>query len=433
MLFLFFLIMFVFNSFTVSYITVYPKNVSEFLNYYVNRGQGKNISVGTLKISDLAKEYVKEVLDSNRLSYGPFLQKFESEFAKAHRGKFCVSSNSGTSSLQVALQAMKEIYHWSDGDEVIVPAVTFVATSNIVLHNRMVPVFVDVERDFYEIDPDLIESKITSKTRAIIPVHLFGLPCDMDPIRELASKYGLKIIEDSCETMLASYKGVSVGSLGDIGCFSTYIAHLLTTGVGGLAVTNSPEYAVKMRSLVNHGRDSIYISIDDDNNLTDSELKEVISRRFSFVSIGHSFRITELEGALGLAHLQDLQSQIEVRRFNGAYLVDKLSTLKDYIQLPKIRANSDHSFMMFPLVLLNENKTELVNYLELSGIETRDMLPLTNQPVYKAMFDIKEGDFPVADWINKQGFYIGCHQDLKIEDLDYIVETLKRYFFEKNR
>lgn len=130
----------------------------------------------------------------------------------------------------------------------------------------MKPVLVDVEPDFYGINPVLIEEKITPRTRAIIVVHLFGLPADMEPILDIAKRNNLKIIEDSCETMFASYKGRKVGSLGNIGCFSTYVAHLLITGVGGLNTTNEPAYAVKMRSLINHGRDSIYLNIDDDDN-----------------------------------------------------------------------------------------------------------------------------------------------------------------------
>jgi perosamine synthetase len=292
----------------------------------------------------------------------------------------------------------------------------------------MQPVFVDIEKDYYEIDPQLIEAKITSKTRAIIPVHLFGQPCDMDPIRELAKKYNLKIIEDSCETMLARYKGSMVGSLGDISCFSTYIAHLLTTGVGGLSLTNDPNYAVLMRSLLNHGRDSIYISIDDDNNVSEEKLKEIIGKRFSFISIGHSFRITELEGALGVAQMEELPEIVRKRRFNGTYLTIGLQELQSKIQLPKIRPQTEHSFMMFPIVLLNETKTKLVNYLEEHGVETREMLPLINQPIYKKLFNLNPKDYPVADWVNNNGFYVGCHQDLTPEDLDYVIALIKNYF-----
>ena len=388
----------------------------------------RNVPVGALHISANAKKYVNEVLDANRLSYGPSLKAFEQDFAHFHDCNFGLISNSGTSSLQIALQALKELHGWQDGDEILVPAVTFVATSNIVLHNRMVPVFVDVEPNYYEIDPRLIEAKITPRTRAIIPVHLFGQPCDMDPIIALAQKYNLKIIEDSCETMFARYKGRSVGNLGDIGCFSTYIAHLLTTGVGGLNTTNNPQYAITMRSLMNHGRDSIYISIDDDNNATADTMKEIIARRFAFVSIGHSFRVTEMEGALGRAQLEDKDRIITTRQKNAAYLTQKLQSLTEHIQLPKIRPETDHVFMMYPIVLKNEPKKQLVQYLEQYGIETRDMLPLICQPIYVKMFNIKLGDYPVADWINMNGFYVGCHQELTHDDLDHIVTVLEAYF-----
>jgi perosamine synthetase len=389
--------------------------------------QSRYVAVGTLTISENAKKYVNEALDANRLSYGPFLKKFERDFGNTHDSKYCVSSNSGTSSLQVALQALKEIHGWQDGDEVIVPAVTFVATSNIVMHCRMTPVFVDVESDYYELDPKLLEAKITPRTRAIIPVHLFGHPCDMDPIVEIAKKYDLKIIEDSCETMFARYKGRSVGNLGDIGCFSTYVAHLVITGVGGLSTTNNPDYAVAMRSLVNHGRDSIYIT-DADNSTDADEMKEIIARRFRFVSIGHSFRVTELEGALGVAELEVWPDMIAKRKANAQYLLNGLKKYEDRMQLPKARPGADHVFMMFPLVLYNETKVDLVNYLESQGVETRDMLPLINQPIYRKMFGIKDGDYPVADWINNNGFYIASHQNLTQDDLDYMIKVIGDYF-----
>lgn len=391
----------------------------------------RKVEVGTLRISEKEKTYVNQVLNDNRLSYGPFLQRFENNFASIHQAKFGVVSNSGTSSLQIALQALKEIHDWQDDDEVIVPAITFVATANIVLHNKMKPVFVDVDSRFYEIDPTLIEAKVTKRTRAIIPVHLFGQPCDMDPIKAIAKKYNLKIIEDSCETMFARYNGHMVGTLGDIGCFSMYVAHLLTTGVGGIAITNNPTYLIAMRSLVNHGRDSIYLSIDDDDNADAAKKCEIIAKRFSFISIGHSYRITEMEGALGVAQLENWSEMIQKRRANAYYLLEHLRNLENVLQLPTIRDGCEHSFMMFPVVLKNETKKKLVSYLEEHEIETRDMLPLINQPVYRKIFNIKPGDYPVADWINSNGFYVGCHQNLSKEDLDYIIDTFNNYFVNK--
>lgn len=387
----------------------------------------RKIAVGTLSISPQAKRYVNQVLDSNRLSYGPFSRRLEAEFARLHGCRFAVLANSGTSALHVALAALKEMHGWHDGDAVLVPAVTFVATANVVVHNRLTPIFVDVEKEYYGIDPALVAQKITPKTRAIIPVHLFGLPCDMAPITALARQHELKIIEDSCETMFATYRGQSVGSLGEIGCFSTYVAHLLTTGVGGLCTTDDPAYAVKLRSLVNHGRDSIYLSIDDDD-VGGEQLQEIVDKRFSFVSLGHSFRMTEMEAALGVAQLETWAAMMRARRANAAYLTERLAPLGDVIQLPAIRPQSDHSFMMFPIVLRQEEKRRLVHFLEQHDVETRDMMPLINQPVYQRLFAIPLADYPVADWINRSGFYVGCHQGLSRQDLDTIVLLLMTYF-----
>lgn len=388
----------------------------------------KRIGVGTVTLSEQAKKNVMEVLETGRLSYGPFLKKLEGEFAKMHHSQFGIMSNSGTSALHVAVQALKEFHGWKDGDEVLVPAITFVATSNVVIHNNMKPVFVDVEKEYYGIDPEKIEQKITERTRAIIPVHLFGMSCEMDTIMAIAKKHNLKVIEDSCETMYATYKGKMVGSFGDIGCFSTYIAHLLVTGVGGINTTDNAEYAVKLRSLVNHGRDSIYISIDDVKGKSGEELKEILDARFRFISIGHSFRVTEMEGALGVAQLENLPQIIETRRKNAAYLIEHMKKFENHLQLPKIRPGAEHSFMMFPLVLKQEKKQTLVGWLEANGVETREMLPLINQPIYQKLFAINEADYPVAKWINDSGFYIGCHQDVTREDMNYIIRIFSEYF-----
>jgi dTDP-4-amino-4,6-dideoxygalactose transaminase len=372
------------------------------------------------------RTYINQVLDSGRISYGNKSREFEERFAYIHDARFAVLSNSGTSSLQVALQAMKEIGGWADGDEVIVPAVTFVASVNAILHNGLTPVLVDVDPLYYELDTDLIEDAITPRTRAIMPVHLFGQQCDMLHIRYIAERNNLKVLADSCECMFVNHNGHGVGWWADIACFSTYVAHLLTTGVGGLGIANSPEYAAKMRSLVNHGRDGIYISIDDDNGLSNGDLKEVIARRFNFESIGHSYRITELEAALGLAQLDDCQAMIEKRQRNAAYLTDGLRKFNGDMQLPTIRPYTEHAFMMYPIVMRNEDKQYITEYLESHGIETRAMLPLINQPCYRDLWN--PADYPVAQWIDDNGFYIPSHQNLTHADLDHIISTFDKYF-----
>jgi len=413
------------------------KTKNEALNFIINSFSQKDkidniqIGVGTADISDLEKKYVNQVLNSERLSYGPFLKKFEIEFAKKHDSKFAIAVNSGTDALRIALACLKESENWQDGDEIICPALTFISTSNMILQNSLKPVFVDVDPFIYNIDHKRIEEKITKKTKAIMVVHLFGQPADMSEILMIAKKHKLKIIEDSCETMLVKYKGKSVGSFGDISCFSTYVAHLLVTGVGGLAVTNNPKYAEIMRSFANHGRDGIYISIDDDKNKKNEELKEIVEKRFRFIRMGHSSRITEMEGALGLAQLERSDEILSKRKRNAAYLISRLNKFKSKIQLPYKKSDREHAYMMFPIVLKKNSgisKQKFTLFLEENKIETRDMLPLTNQPVYKKIFGELEDKYPVTKWINNNGFYIGCHQKLDKENLDYIVSKFEDFF-----
>ena len=375
------------------------------------------------------REYIEDVLSSHRLSYGPWSQKFESEFAKEHQSKFSVFSNSGTSALHMGLAAMKEKYGWKDDDEVIVPALTFVASANTIIYNKLKPVFVDVDPLTYNVDPTKIENAISDKTKAIMPVHLFGLPADMTAIMKIATDNNLRVIEDSCECMFASVNGQKVGSFGDVGCFSTYIAHFLVTGVGGLATTSDPELAILMRSFMNHGRDSIYLNIDDDKNLSDKELELVVSKRFSFVRHGHSMRATELEAAIGVAQFEGRLENIARRKSLAKYFSENLSPLRNHMQLPFEPQDREHHYMMYPIVLRDKEKTDLVNFLEARKIETREMVPLTNQPAFKKSFgEDLEDRYPVSKWINRNGFYIGCHPYLTDDEKIYMVETIKSFF-----
>jgi dTDP-4-amino-4,6-dideoxygalactose transaminase len=228
--------------------------------------------------------------------------------------------------------------------------------------------------------------------------------------------------------MFATYKGKTVGSFGEVGCFSTYIAHYIVSGVGGFSTTNDPEVAVFLKSLVNHGRDSIYLNIDDDSNVKRERLFEIVSKRFNFVHLGYSFRATEMEAAIGLAQLENREEIIQKRKANAAFLIQNLKDLEEYIQLPYIPEDRDHMFMLFPIVLRRGNKRDLVNFLEENGIETRDLLPLINQPFYRHLFKDAARDYPVATWLNDGGFYIGCHQHLKKEELEYIVQKFHEFF-----
>ena len=388
------------------------------------------IGVGGFRISERAKELVRQVLDSNRITAGPMMERFEAEIAAIHGCKFGLMCNSGTGALQIALAALKEVHGWQDGDEVLVPALTFVATSNVVLYNNLKPVFVDVDSKYYTIDPAKIEEQITPRTRAIMPVHIGGQPCDMQPILDISKKYNLRMVEDSAETMFVGDKGRPVGSFGDIGCFSTYAAHMITTGVGGLCTTNDPELIVLLKSIMNHGRDSIYIRMDDDKGATGAELFQIANRRFSFIRLGQSFRATEMEAALGIAQLEEREESFARRQRNVAHLNEGLKELEEHLQLPHPRPESEHSYMFYPLTILNPKirRDDLIEYLENNGIETRYLLPLINQPIYREIFGNLDEQFPVAARLNNTAFYIGCHPDLTDGDMDYVIEHFKKFF-----
>jgi len=310
----------------------------------------RHISLGCLEIGPAERRYVNDVLDSDRLSYGKYTRRFEQTFARAHGVRHAIMMNSGTGALQVALAALKEAGGWSDGDEVIVPAVTFIATSNIVLMNGLVPVFVDVDQQTYNLDPRKLEAKLTPKTRAILPVHLCGLPCDMDPILEVARRHDLKVLEDSCETMFARYRNRPVGSFGNLAAFSTYMAHLIVTGVGGIVTTNDDSLATMCRSFMAHGRDSIYLSIDDDDTEDEERLRAIIDRRFAFIRLGFSYRVTELEAALGVAQLEKSDVMLLRRRENAAHLSKGLARFQEFLQLPFVPNEREHAFMIYPIL-----------------------------------------------------------------------------------
>lgn len=396
------------------------------------RRRDTQLGVGTLDLTEREKSYVMQALENSRLSYGPFSRKFEREFAALHDCTYAVFVNSGTSALSLAIACLKELGGWKDGDEVLVPSLTFVATANVVLEHGLKPVFVDCDPRIYTIDPSKIEAKITPRTRCIMPVHLYGLCADMDPILELARTHDLRIVEDSCETVGVSYKGRKVGSFGDISCFSTYVAHLIVTGVGGLAVTKDKRYAEVIRSLANHGRDNIYVSIDDDKDIDGAQLHEVIKRRFRFIRRGYSFRGTEMEAALGVAQLERWRQDIlPVRQKNAARLQELLQPCAEWLQLPWYDASmQEHAFMMYPVVVRKGapfTKFELIAHVEDMNVETREMMPLINQPCYSWM-NIPVAEYPVADWVNQAGFYIGCHQGLSEADLVYMADVFRDFF-----
>lgn len=392
------------------------------------------IGVGYAYVSDIEKKYVNEALDASRLSQGKMVYQFEKEFASLHNQKYGIACNSGTSALHVGIEALLEKHGCAQGGdnssfEVLVPAITFIATSNAVLHAGLKPVFVDVDPRTYNMDPAKIEEKITDRTIGIIPVHTFGQPCEMDPIMEIAQRYDLWVMEDCAEAHFATYKGKKIGSFGEISAFSTYVAHTITTGIGGVITTNDRQMMEISRSLIAHGRActcEVCIA-SDPRKVCPLRMKTQMDKRFMMVRLGYSYRVGELEGAIGLGQLENRHIIMGNRKKNAHYLTEHLQDVQEFLQLPYAPEYVDHSYMMYPIVIRKDapfQRDELTHYLEHCNIETRPMLPLLNQPIYQKLFGNIEKDYPVAEWLDHNGFYVGCHHGLTQEQLDVIIASV---------
>jgi perosamine synthetase len=384
----------------------------------------RQIGVGTADIRAEDRARVAQVLGSGRLSAGPMMAELEQRFAAIHDRRHAAMCNSGTGALQLALQALKERYGWTDGAEVIVPAMTFVATVNIVLFNRLTPVLADIDPATFNLDPASAAAAVTDRTVAMIPVHLFGQPADMTALLAVAAEHDLRVVEDSAETVGVRHRGRPVGSFGEFGCFSTYMAHIVTTGVGGLAVTDDDENITRFRSLMNHGRNPRYLRIDDDQDLDDEELLRVVWSRYDFHSIGQSYRVTEMEAALGLGQLDRLNENLERRREVAARLTEMLE--HPALQLPTVADGNEHAFMMYPIVCQTTGlRDRLVIALERAGVETRFLLPIIGQPCYDGVLDFPADAWPNARHALANGFYIGCHPGMTDADVDGIAEVVR--------
>ena len=392
----------------------------------------KKIGVGYASITELEKQYVMDVLDNARLSQGKYVAEFEQKFSQAHGKKYGVMCNSGTTALQLALATLKEKDGWNKDTEVLVPAITFIATSNACLHEGLKVKFIDVDPKTYNMNPDEIERHISDNTKCIIPVHTFGMPKKKKKIMEIAQKYSLRVIEDCAEAHFAKINGETVGSFGDISCFSTYVAHTITTGVGGIICTNEREDMEILRSLVSHGRACTCerCIAADGNTVCPKRLQTELDRRFMFVRMGYSYRVGEIEGALGLAQLERKDEIMRKRRENARKLIMKLEKYEDKLQLPRSPEDIEHTYMMFPVVIKKNSgikREDFIKYLEKHNIETRPLLPLLNQPIYVQIFGSIEKEYPIAEYLDNNGFYIGCHHGLEEEDLNYIVDIITKY------
>lgn len=377
------------------------------------------VPIGRVVVSDEEKRAVMETLDAGQLSPGEKATAFEMQFAEYVCGAYGVLVNSGTDALRIALLAMKEHFRWRDQDEVILPALTFVATANTVLQANLKPVFVDVypfshERPFCIDDAYGVGQAITPKTRCILPVHLFGRAA----ISERSSLQShinphVQVLEDSCESLSASLYGA-------VSCFSFYVCHLISLGVGGMCVTGDKKLEKLIRSYANHGRDPRFLGT------CVSDAPRDLSTRFAFERLGYSSRLTEMQAALGLEQLKTIDARLAQRRIHAMALFEKLSVFKDSIGLhPFPDRLWSHSWMMFPVVLTDDSldRETFCRDLESLGIETRPLMPLLTQPLYKRLFPGEYKKHVNALAYATRGFYIGCHEHMTAGDIDYVCEA----------
>jgi len=390
------------------------------------------VSFGTVKINKRSKELIKEALESNRVSSGKFVSIFEKRFAGIVGAKEAVALSSGGDADALALAVLHD-FGARRGDEVIVPALSFVATGNAVLQAGFVPVFVDIDRATLNIDPLKIEAAITKKTRAIMPVHLMGKPAAMDEINRIAKRHKIFVIEDAAEAHGAKYKGRNIGTLGDMAAFSLYVAHIITTVEGGVVVTNRPEFAEILRSLRSHGRacKCKICVLNTTSGYCKKRFKYGKDIRFIFERVGYSSKMNELEAAVGLGSLSEYHEIINKRHHNLIAMIKRLGELSKYlftIQEDEDERIGPHAFP----IIVKENapftRDELVDYLDKHEIDTRDLFSsMPTQCPGFAYLGYKLGEFPNAEYIGNHGFHIGVHQDINNEHIDYIFRTLKSF------
>jgi perosamine synthetase len=348
------------------------------------------------------RKYVMQCMDTNWISSrGKFVDEFEEGFSHYCGVRFGITTNNGTTALHLALATMG----LDDGDEVIIPSFTMISTANAVSYLGAKPIPVDVEPDTWNIDPDKIEAKITDKTRAIIPIHTYGHPADMDRLQSIAEKYGLNIVEDAAEAHGAEYKGQRVGSFGKMASFSFYANKIITTGEGGMIVTDDEELAERIGTLRNYGFTQ--------------------ERHFWHKVMGFSYRMTNLQAAIGLGQFEKIDELVQ-GRIDNARLYSKLLADLPGITTPHESKDVKAVYWMYGVLVEDEfgiSKDELRQKLADRGIETRSFfIPIHLQPIYSYLLS---DEFPVSEELGRKGFYLPSASNLRPDQIEFIVEVIR--------
>ncbi|RLG58348.1 MAG: aminotransferase DegT [Candidatus Hydrothermarchaeota archaeon] len=357
----------------------------------------------------LSKEELNNVIEAVKSGWisskGKFIPEFEEKFAHYCGVKYGIATSNGTVALHLALTALGI----GPGDEVIIPTLTFVATANAVTYTGAKPIFIDSQPEYWCIDPEKIEEAITAKTKAIIPVHLYGHPCDMDAILAIAKRHNLYVIEDAAEAHGAEYKGRKVGSFGDISCFSFYGNKIITTGEGGMCLTNDEKLAEKMRILRDHGMNP--------------------NKRYWHDVIGFNYRMTNMQAAIGVAQLKKLDGFIERKRNIAKWYTEELKDLAEQkiLTLSPEMSWAKCVYWMYS-ILINTNcrvdRDQLIQKLLEKRIELRPFfIPVGILPPYNS----GGRNFPVAEALSKKGLNLPSSVTLQRHDVKMISNLIGRF------
>lgn len=357
-------------------------------------------------------EAVVGVMKTRFLSIGPKVLEFEKRIGSFTGTKYAVAVNSGTSALHLIIRGMGI----GEGDVVITTPFSFIASANCILFERARPLFVDIEENTLNLDADKVEEKLESlsdeelaKVKALLVVDAFGQPADWDRFKEIGKKYNLKLIEDSAEALGAEYKGKRAGSLGEVGVFAFYPNKQITTGEGGILVTDDEELAGLARSIRNQGRGESGEWLDHER-------------------LGYNFRMDELSSALGCSQMERIEEILDKRAKVAGMYSEKLAEVEE-VEVPCIAPYvSKMSWFVYVIRLDKDiNRDSVIEYLNQEGVQCKPYFtPIHLQPFYRKMFGYKEGDFPVTEGVVERTIALPFFNNLKEEQIDYVVEKLKK-------
>lgn len=365
-----------------------------------------NVPVGKPLLGEIETKYALDAITHTEISgfSGGYIGKFEKEFAEFCGTSDAVSVSSGTTALHLAVVALGI----GEGDEVLTQSFTNMATFFALLYQGAVPVAIDSEPDTLNMDPALLEAKITPRTKAIMVVHIYGHPVDMDPILAIAKKHNLFVIEDAAEAHGAEYKGKKVGSLGDVGCFSFYANKIVTTGEGGMLTTNNVALANEARSLK-------ALAFGEKN-------------KFMHRAVGYNYRMTNVQAAIGSAQMTRIDDILLRKRTMGSYYLAHLSDIPE-LQMPVEKPYAKNVYWMFNIILrgsLAGRRQEFMDKLRTRGVDTReDFIPFNGQEIFIAKGFTKLEDCPVANNAGENGLYIPSGTDISEEEQSYVVQEIR--------